>query len=163
MPFPRPQHFCEAAAYYKEKGMTLWDAMVEMYEKYGYYKDEVKSIGLKGIEGLAKIQEIMEYFRAHTPSDFAGHKVLAVRDYKADTVKDLASGEGKTDRTSILQCSLLRTGRQRMALRPPVPNRAEDQVLLRRERYLPWKTRQRNQREGRRVCDGDCQWTAVEK
>ena len=86
---------CEAAAYYKEKGMTLWDAMVEMYEKYGYYKDEVKSIGLKGIEGLAKIQEIMEYFRAHTPSDFAGHKVLAVRDYKADTVKDLASGEVK--------------------------------------------------------------------
>ena len=75
--------------------MTLWDAMVEMYEKYGYYKDEVKSIGLKGIEGLAKIQEIMEYFRAHTPSDFAGHKVLAVRDYKADTVKDLASGEVK--------------------------------------------------------------------
>lgn len=86
---------CEAAAYYKEKGMTLWDAMVEMYEKYGYYKDEVKSIGLKGIEGLAKIQEIMEYFRAHTPSDFAGHKVLAVRDYKADTVKDLATGEVK--------------------------------------------------------------------
>ena len=86
---------CEAAAYYKEKGMTLWDAMVEMYEKYGYYKDEVKSIGLKGIEGLAKIQEIMEYFRAHTPSDFAGHKVLSVRDYKADTVKDLATGEVK--------------------------------------------------------------------
>ena len=86
---------CEAAAYYKEKGMTLWDAMVEMYEKYGYYKDEVKSIGLKGIEGLAKIQEIMEYFRTHTPSDFAGHKVLAVRDYKADTVKDLATGEVK--------------------------------------------------------------------
>ena len=86
---------CEAAAYYKEKGMTLWDAMVEMYEKYGYYKDEVKSIGLKGIEGLAKIQEIMEYFRAHTPSDYAGHKVLAVRDYKADTVKDLATGEVK--------------------------------------------------------------------
>ena len=57
---------CEAAAYYKEKGMTLWDAMVEMYEKYGYYKDEVQAIGLKGIEGLAKIQEIMEYFRSNT-------------------------------------------------------------------------------------------------
>ena len=86
---------CEAAAYYKTQGKTLWDAMIDMYEKYGYYKDEVKSIGLKGIEGLAKIQEIMEYFRAHTPSDFAGHKVLAVRDYKADTVKDLATGEVK--------------------------------------------------------------------
>ena len=49
---------CEAAAYYKEKGMTLWDAMVAMYEKYGYYKDTVKSIGLKGIEGLAKIRRL---------------------------------------------------------------------------------------------------------
>ena len=47
---------CEAAAYYKQKGMTLWDAMVAMYDKYGYYKDAVKSIGLSGIEGLAKIR-----------------------------------------------------------------------------------------------------------
>ena len=54
---------CEAAAYYKEKGMTLWDAMVAMYDKYGYYKDAVQSIGLKGIEGLAKIKEIMETLR----------------------------------------------------------------------------------------------------
>ena len=46
---------CEAAAYYKQKGMTLWDAMIAMYEKYGYYKDAVKAIGLSGIEGLAKI------------------------------------------------------------------------------------------------------------
>ena len=86
---------CEAAAFYKEKGMTLWDAMVEMYEKYGYYKDEVKSIGLKGIEGLAKIQEIMEYFRSHTPESFAGYKVLSVRDYKSDTIKDTATGAVK--------------------------------------------------------------------
>ncbi len=50
---------CEAAAYYKTKNMTLWDAMLELYEKYGYYKDEIQSITLKGIEGLAKIQEIM--------------------------------------------------------------------------------------------------------
>ena len=85
----------EMACYYHAKGMTPGDALDAMYEKYGYHKDEVKSIGLKGIEGLAKIQEIMEYFRAHTPSDFAGHKVLAVRDYKADTVKDLATGEVK--------------------------------------------------------------------
>ena len=51
---------CEAAAYYKTKGKTLWDAMIDMYERYGYYKDDVKSITLKGIEGLAKIQTIME-------------------------------------------------------------------------------------------------------
>lgn len=83
---------CEAAAYYKEKGMTLWDAMVEMYEKYGYYKDEVQAIGLKGIEGLAKIQEIMEYFRSNTPAEIGGDKVLSARDYNADTVKDMTTG-----------------------------------------------------------------------
>ena len=47
---------CEAAAYYKTKGMTLWDAMIDMYERYGYYKDDIQSITLKGIEGLEKIQ-----------------------------------------------------------------------------------------------------------
>ena len=83
---------CEAAAYYKEKGMTLWDAMVEMYEKYGYYKDEVQAIGLKGIEGLAKIHEIMEYFRSNTPAEIGGYKVLSARDYNADTVKDMTTG-----------------------------------------------------------------------
>ena len=83
---------CEAAAYYKEKGMTLWDAMVEMYEKYGYYKDGVQAIGLKGIEGLAKIQEIMEYFRSNTPEEIGGYKVLSARDYNADTVKDMTTG-----------------------------------------------------------------------
>ena len=51
---------CEAAAYYKTQGKTLWDAMIDMYEKYGYYKDDVKSITLKGIEGLEKIQTILE-------------------------------------------------------------------------------------------------------
>ena len=86
---------CEAAAYYKEKVMTLWDAMIAMYEKYGYYKDAVQAISLKGIEGLEKIQKIMEYFRNNTPAEFAGSKVLSVRDYKADTIRDMASGEVK--------------------------------------------------------------------
>ena len=86
---------CEAAAYYKENGMTLWDAMIAMYEKYGYYKDAVQAISLKGIEGLEKIQKIMEYFRTNTPSEFAGSKVLSVRDYKEDTIRDTASGEVK--------------------------------------------------------------------
>ena len=86
---------CEAAAYYKEKGMTLWDAMIAIYEKYGYYKDAVKSIGLKGIEGLAKIQEIMEYFRKNTPAEIGGYKVVSARDYKADTIRDMATGQVK--------------------------------------------------------------------
>ncbi len=85
----------EAAAYYKTKNMTLWDAMAAMYEKYGYYKDAVKSIGLSGIEGLAKIQSIMETFRNDTPAGFGDYKVLYARDYKLDTVKDMATGEVK--------------------------------------------------------------------
>ncbi len=82
---------CEAAAYYKTKGMTLWDAMLAMYEKYGYYKDDVTSITLKGIEGLAKIQEIMDTLRENAPEEIGGYKVTAVRDYKKDTITDTAS------------------------------------------------------------------------
>ena len=86
---------CEAAAYYKQKGMTLWDAMVAMYEKYGYYKDSVKSIGLSGIEGLAKIQSIMETLRNNTPAEVGGYKVVSARDYKLDTIRDMETGAVK--------------------------------------------------------------------
>lgn len=86
---------CEAAAYYKQKGMTLWDAMIAMYEKYGYYKDAVKAIGLSGIEGLAKIQSIMETLRNNTPTEVGGYKVTFARDYKLDTIKNMATGEVK--------------------------------------------------------------------
>ena len=84
---------CEAAAYYKTQGKTLWDAMIDMYNKYGYYKDGIQAITLKGIEGLQKIQEILETLRSNTPSEVAGYKVLKARDYKANTIKDLATGE----------------------------------------------------------------------
>ncbi|MGN0396753.1 MAG: phospho-sugar mutase [Candidatus Fimimorpha sp.] len=87
---------CEAAAYYKQKGMTLWDAMIEMYERYGYYKDDVKSITLKGIEGLAKIQQIMDTLRNNTPAAIGPYKVLSARDYKLDTKKDMVTGEVTT-------------------------------------------------------------------
>lgn len=75
--------------------MTLWDAMVAMYEKYGYYHDTVKSIGLKGIEGLAKIQEIMENFRKDPLKELGGYHVTSIRDYKADTITDTATGESR--------------------------------------------------------------------
>ena len=84
---------CEAAAYYKTQGKTLWDAMIEMYEQFGYYKDDIKAVTMKGIEGLQKIQDIMNSLRQHPPAEFAGHKVVAVRDYKADTIKNLETGE----------------------------------------------------------------------
>ena len=75
------------------QGKTLWDAMVDMYEKYGYYKDDIQSITLKGIEGLQKIQEILETLRKNPPTEFGGYKVLKARDYQADTIKDLETGE----------------------------------------------------------------------
>lgn len=84
---------CEAAAYYKTQGKTLWDAMIDMYEKYGYYKDDIQAITLKGIEGLQKIQEILETLRNDTPAEIAGYKVLSARDYKKDTVKNMETGE----------------------------------------------------------------------
>ena len=86
---------CEAAAYYKTKNMTLWDAMLAMYEKYGYYKDHVESITLKGIEGLAKIQEIMDTLRKNPPAQIGDYKVTSFRDYKTDTIRDLETGEVK--------------------------------------------------------------------
>ncbi len=83
----------EAAAYYKTKGKTLWDAMIDMYEKYGYYKDDIKSITLKGIEGLEKIQSILETLRNDPPVQIGDYKVISARDYKKDTIKNLETGE----------------------------------------------------------------------
>lgn len=84
---------CEAAAYYKTQGKTLWDAMVDMYDKYGYYKDDIQSITLKGIEGLNKIQEILETLRKNPPAEIAGYQVVKARDYQAETIRDIATGE----------------------------------------------------------------------
>ncbi|HIR13348.1 MAG TPA: phospho-sugar mutase [Candidatus Choladousia intestinavium] len=85
----------EAAAFYKAQGKTLWDAMIELYERYGYYKDDIKSITLKGIEGLQKIQEIMDTLRKNPPAKIGDYTVTAVRDYKADTIRNTDTGEVK--------------------------------------------------------------------
>ncbi len=85
----------EAAAFYKTQGKTLWDAMIELYERYGYYKDDIKSITLKGIEGLQKIQEIMDTLRKNPPAKIGDYTVTAVRDYKADTIRNTDTGEVK--------------------------------------------------------------------
>ena len=84
---------CEATAFYKTKGMTLWDAMLELYDRYGYYYDGIEEFTLKGIEGIAKIQEIMGILRDNPLMMLGEHKVLKIRDYERDTVVDLASGE----------------------------------------------------------------------
>lgn len=86
---------CEAMAYYKSKGKSLWEVMNDIYKKYGYYRDGVNSIDLAGIEGIQRIARIMEYFRKNTPEKLSGYKVLFARDYQEDTVKNMESGSIK--------------------------------------------------------------------
>ncbi len=86
---------CEAAAYYKTQGMTLWDAMIMLYEKYGYYKDDIQSITLTGIEGLAKIQEIMDTLRREPVKKIGDYKVVLSRDYKEDKIIETETGAVK--------------------------------------------------------------------
>lgn len=84
---------CEAAAYYKLQGKTLWDAMLAMYEAYGYYKEGLATLTLKGIDGARQIQEMMGCARSNPPKILGGYRVLAVCDYKEGVRKDLISGE----------------------------------------------------------------------
>ena len=84
---------CEAACYYKEKNMTLWDAMLEIYEKYGYYKEKQFSITLKGAEGAEKIKQMMENMRNNPVTEIAGEKVKAFGDYQAQNIHNNETGE----------------------------------------------------------------------
>lgn len=84
---------CEVASYYKAQGKTLWDAMLDMYEKYGYFKEGLETLTLKGIDGAEQIQKIMTDMRNNPPKELGGYQVVAVRDYKEDTRKDLVTGE----------------------------------------------------------------------
>ncbi len=83
----------EMALYYQEKGSSVFEQMDNIYKKYGYYREQVESVTMEGIEGLAKIQSIMESARKNPPITVAGKKVLAVRDYKTSVRTDLATGE----------------------------------------------------------------------
>ena len=83
---------CEAAAYYKTQGKTLWDAMMDLYEKLGYYEDSIEAISLSGIEGLAKIQMILDTLRKNPPVEVSGLKVEKIRDYQAETIQDVETG-----------------------------------------------------------------------
>lgn len=84
---------CEAAAYYKTKGMTMWDAMIAMYEKYGYYLDGIQAITLSGKEGIEKIGMILEELRANPLAEIGGYKVISQRDYLADVIKNIETGD----------------------------------------------------------------------
>ena len=84
---------CEAAAYYKKQGLTLWDQMLNIYEKYGYFKESLQTFTFKGMEGAEKIKQMMENIRNNPPKALGDYTVTAFRDYKADTVTEIATGK----------------------------------------------------------------------
>ncbi len=83
---------CEVASWYKKQNMTLWDAMIRMYEKYGYFQEGLESITLKGMNGAQEISDMMTNARNNPPKILGGYKVIAARDYQADTRVELATG-----------------------------------------------------------------------
>ena len=84
---------CEAAAVYKKQGLTLWDKMLELYERYGYFKEGIITVTLEGADGAEQIKSIMEKMRNNTPASFGNYKITAVRDYSTGKVKNLVTGE----------------------------------------------------------------------
>ncbi len=96
---------CEAAAYYAQQGLTLWDQMLNIFDKYGYYKEDLFTKTFKGADGAEKMKQMMDELRNNPPKEVGGYKVLAFRDYKADTVKNMETGEVTT--TGLPQSNVL--------------------------------------------------------
>lgn len=84
---------CEAAAYYKLKGMTLWDQMMKIYEKYGFYKEDQVSIVLEGADGAEKIKSMMTNMRNNLPEKIGKYKVIEFKDVELNEIKNLLTGE----------------------------------------------------------------------
>jgi phosphoglucomutase len=84
---------CEVAAWCKKNGITLWDQMIRLYEKYGYYKETQYAITMKGIDGSRQIAAIMDKLRKNPPRSFGELKVVEMRDYDLDQTTDMATGE----------------------------------------------------------------------
>ena len=84
---------CEAAAYYKKKGLTLWDQMINIYKKYGFYKEGISTITLKGADGAIKMKELLESIRNNPPTELGGYKVTKVRDYQTGKIVDTKTGK----------------------------------------------------------------------
>ena len=99
---------CEAAAYYKKQGLSLWDQMLNIYEKYGYFKETLVSIEKKGIEGIAEIKAMLDNLRANPPKEIGGYKVLEARDYDNDVIvyADGHSGPTGLPKSNVVYYSL---------------------------------------------------------
>ncbi len=87
---------CEAAAFYKKQGLTLWDKMIQMYEKYGYYKEDTISIELEGADGAEKIKEIMQKLKNNPPKNFGKYEIEKIRDYNTGEVLDIKTKKKRT-------------------------------------------------------------------
>lgn len=87
---------CEAAAFYKKQGLTLWDKMIQMYEKYGYYKEDTISIALEGADGAEKIKEIMQKLKNNPPKNFGKYEIEKIRDYNTGEVLDIKTKKKRT-------------------------------------------------------------------
>ena len=96
---------CEAAAFYKKQGLTLWEQMINIYEKYGYYRETLATMTLKGIEGKEKIKEIIEKLRNTTIESVGNFKVEEIRDYQKHTIKNLKTG--KDEETTLPTSNVL--------------------------------------------------------
>ena len=96
---------CEAAAYYKKQGLTLWDQMINIYKKYGYYKESQISITLKGSEGAEQIKKMMENMRNNPPSNIGEYTVISVGDYDKQVIIDTKTG--KTENTNLPKSNVL--------------------------------------------------------
>ena len=99
------QMLCEAAAFYKNEGLTLWDQMIKMYEKYGYYREEGFSVVLEGADGAAKIQEMMENLRKNPPKKIGEYEVLKTRDYSNGKIEYIK--ENKTEIEELPKSNVL--------------------------------------------------------
>ncbi|HCL04006.1 MAG TPA: phosphoglucomutase [Lachnoclostridium phytofermentans] len=84
---------CEAAAYYSTKGLTLWDQMLNIYKKYGYFREGLETMTLKGVEGAEKIKEMMDGFRQNPPKQLGNYRVVSFRDYETDKAINLDTNE----------------------------------------------------------------------
>ena len=96
---------CEAACFYKDQGITLWDQMINIYEKYGYYREGQISIVLEGVSGAEQIKKMMENMRNNLPEYIGKHKVIEFKDVKLNIVKNLVTG--KTYKTGLPTSNVL--------------------------------------------------------
>ena len=85
----------EMTAYYKDKGSSLYEAMLDMYQKYGFYKEKLVSLTMKGKSGAEEIKAMMERFRTNTPASLGGSKVVTLKDYELGKETDVVSGTSK--------------------------------------------------------------------